>query len=186
MIRTCAGLMVLLTSITLAAQNGMNSSSEWKGASAQFPAQPLADWTDSERCPVDMHASQGLWNHTIAVQKGLGDQKFGQRISLSLKDGHSARIISATVRVFGLSGSTRMVPTPAKNSQRWNTTKTLRVELVEEPDGTVSGDLWIGGFTAVDTVRLLSVSYSDGTRRAISGSSACRVQPDPIMLITER
>ena len=179
MIRTAAGLVLLLSSMGLAAQNA--AISEPKSTTSQVHS--------GAACPIDMHASQKLWDRTIRVREGERDllpQSFGQRISLNLKDSRPARIVGATVRVHGLNGKNRALPTPADTTQPWNAVKTLRVNFVEESDGTVSADLWISGFTAVGSVQLVNVSYSDGSVWTISRSNVCRVQPDPVMLITER
>lgn len=181
MVRTAACLALLLGSITLTAQSGASS-----GANSTAPQMHSFPGSTVTVCPIDMHASQSLWNHNIAVQKGLANEKFGQRIALNLRDSRTTRIIGATVRVRGLNGKNRALPTPADTAQPWNAVKTLRVNFTEEDDGTVSADLWIVGFTAVGSIQLMSVSYSDGSVWTITESSACRVQPDPIMLITER
>jgi len=141
-----------------------------------------------EGCPIDMRAKQGVWDRTIRVRDGekeRGRQQFGQRISLSLKDAHQKRIVKATVRVRGLNGTSRAIPTPADDSQIWNTTRTLKVNFVEQEDGTVYADLRLVGFTAVGPIQLLNVSYSDGSVWTISRSEPCNVRPDPLMLITE-
>jgi hypothetical protein len=140
-------------------------------------------------CPIGMHASQGVWDHTIRVRDGERDLPYprvGQRISLNLKDSHPAHIIAATVRVRGLNGKNRMMLTPAGTQQDWNAVTTLKIKFAQEKDGTDSADLWIPGFTAVSFVELIDVSYSNGTTWRTPASNACRVRPDPLMLITER
>jgi len=132
-----------------------------------------------------MHASQSLWNHTIAVQKGLGSHKFGQRLSLVLKDTRRARITGATVRVHGLTGKNRMLQTGDRSDAAESAT-TIHLSFGPKNDNEAVGDLWIPGFTAVTNVELQEVSYSDGSVWRVSGLDICRVQPDPIMLITER
>jgi len=47
-------------------------------------------------------------------------------------------------------------------------------------------DLWLPGFTSVTSIELMEVTYADGSAWKISGSNVCRVQPNPLMLITER
>ena len=136
-----------------------------------------------------MHATQGVWDRTIRVRDGEREfvpQGFGQRISLKLRDSRPARIVAATIRVHGLNGKNRMLPTPADTAPRSNTVRTLKVKFIEEQDGTVSTDIRIGGFTSVTSIQLMNVTYSDGTVWTISQTNACRVQPDPLMLITER
>lgn len=137
-------------------------------------------------CPIGMHASQSIWNHNIAVQKGLGNQKYGQRISLNLTDSHATKIVAARVRVRGLNGKNRMMLTPTGTNQPWNAVTTLNVKFVEEKDGSVSGDLWVGGFTSVHSIKLLEITYADGSTWRGMGPDACNVKPDPMMLITER
>ena len=140
-------------------------------------------------CPVAMHARQGVWDHVIRVREGERERVLrpvGQRISLTLEDSHSARIVSATVRVHGLNGKHRLLPTPTDEDRKWNAVATLKVDFVAENDGSVSSDLRINGFTAVFSIQLLDVTYADGKVWRVSGSDGCRVQPDPLMLITER
>src|SRR4051812_4560983 len=152
MIRTAAGLAVLLSSFTLGAQNTAPSES----SKAQY-VQPM-----NAACPIGMQASQSLWNHNIAVQKGLGNQKFGQRLSLALKDPRQARITGARVRVHGLTGKNRMLQTGNRSDGAESAT-TVHLSFGPKNDNEVVGDLWIPGFTAVTTVELQEVSYSDGS-----------------------
>jgi len=199
MFRTAACLAILVGSITLIAQNSATSSSgQFEGAKPKgsvpqprsLPGSAILIYPSIvANCPIDMHATQGVWDRTIRVRDGDKErvtQPFGQRISLNLKDARSSRIVSATVRVRGLNGNNRTLPTPANTARRWNAVRTLRVRFGEESDGTVSADLWIVGFTSVGSIELMNVSYSDGSVWTISESGACRVEPDPIVLITER
>jgi hypothetical protein len=192
MLRTAVGLALLLTSLALVAQNS-SSSETAKPKVPDFQLPPtgtIVVFPDSGgACPVAMHASQGVWDHTIRVRDGDKErsyQPYGQRISLNLRDTESDRILTATVRVRGWNGKHRVLSTPTDSSPRWNAMKTLKVQFVEDKDGSVSGDLWIGGFTAVDSLQLIDLTYADGRIWKPSGSAACRVQPDPLMLITDR
>jgi hypothetical protein len=47
----------------------------------------------------------------------------------------------------------------------------------------MTGDLYIPGFTAVNSIELLQVSYNDGRNWRIGADSVCRITPDPMMLI---
>lgn len=186
MLRTAAGFSLLLSSIALVAQNGYSSGtpmpSDALTGTIVYPGSGGA-------CPVAMHASQGVWDHTIRVREGdkkRFDQPYGQRISLNLRGSESNRIVTATIRVRGWNGKHRILSTPTELHQSWNAVKTLKVQFVEEKDGSVSGDLWISGFTAVDSLQLIDLAYADGRIWKPSSSAACRVRPDPLMLITER
>jgi hypothetical protein len=175
MTRAAFGIaLVICGSLTLAAQDSGKPEMKTIYLTAPFPA---------ATCPIDMFASQNIWNHTIAVQKGL-NEKFGQRITLTLRDSHRDRIVAGTVRVEGLTGKNHLVQTgPAQNG---DFARTLKVSFAERSDGSVSGDLWIGGFTSITSIQLLEASYADGSTWRISGHDVCNVKPDPIMLISNR
>jgi len=200
MTRSAVGLALLLSSALMSAQDGRSGLATFGVAGQQ--GSEVAPQVHSvpggivvinppiaSACPIDMHATQGVWDRTIRVRNGEKDlvpQSFGQRISLKLKDSRPARIVAATVRVHGLNGKSGMLPTPADVSARSNAIRTVKVKFTEEQDGTVSADLRVGGFTSVTSIQLVNVTYSDGSVWTISRSSACQVQPDPLMLITER
>ncbi|WP_162601869.1 hypothetical protein [Occallatibacter savannae] len=190
MIRTAVGLALTLPlalmPFTLAAQESSRSAPPpqvhlMPGGTAVF----LSDL--AETCPIGMHATQGMWDHTIRVREGEKQSarpQVGQRIALNLKDSHP--IVSAVVRVRGLNGKNRMMLTPAGTEQDWNAVTIQNVRFGTEADGSVSADLRVPGFTAVHSVELISVSYADGSRWSRSSLQTCRTQPDPLMLITER
>lgn len=189
MIRTAASLALVFASVSLSAQSNSNPPVPVPQVHS-LPGGTLIILSDVEgACPIAMHASQGMWNHTIRVRHGekepVGPHS-GQLISLNLKDAHSAHIVAATVRVRGLNGKNRMMLTPAGAQQDWNAVATLKARFAQEDDGSALADLRVAGFTAVYSVQLIDVSYSDGSTWRSPKSNACRVQPDPLMLITER
>ena len=201
MTRSAVGLAVLLSSVLLSAQSSPRSGVATFGVAGQQGSDVatqvhsvpggvvVINPPTASACPIDMHATQGVWDRTIRVRNGERDlvpQGFGQRISLKLKDSRPARIVAATVRILGLNGKSAMLPTPADVSSRSNAIRTVTLKFTEEQDGTVTADLRIGGFTSVTSIQLVNVTYSDGSVWTTSGSNACRVQPDPLMLITER
>jgi hypothetical protein len=139
-----------------------------------------------DSCPIGMRASQGVWDHTIKVKQGQQErapQPFGQRIVLSLVDTHSAPILSATVKVRGLTGRNRMLQADEAGEQSADGMKIMKITFVPKTDGGVSGDLYIPGFTSVSSIELIEVSYGDGKIWRIGGSSVCSVTPDRMMLI---
>jgi hypothetical protein len=172
MMRAAVGIALLLCgSLTLAAQNS---------ATPRIKTVPA--------CPIDMQANQGVWDHTIRVRETDKEQvlqPFGQRLSLILKDSHSARIQTATVRVDGLTGKNQMLQTDVRTSNA-DGIRTMTVRFASQDDGRVAADLWIPGFTSVTSIELLEVSYADGSTWKISGSNVCSVKPDPLMLISNR
>lgn len=189
MIRTVAGLALVLTAFTVSAQNPPRPSTTAIQAHV-LPEGTVTFVPDAARtCPIDMHASRGVWDHTVRVRNGKREPEppqLGQRITLSLKDDQPSGIVSATVRIRGMNGKNRMMLTPAGTEQDWNAVTTLRTKFFRENDGSFSADLRINGFTAVHSVELIRVLYADGSSWSKSDASTCRVQPDPLMLITER
>ena len=125
MTRAAFGIaLVICGSLTLAAQD--SGKPEMKTIYLTAPVLAAT-------CPIDMFASQNIWNHTIAVQKGR-NEKFGQRITLTLRDSHPDRIVAGTVRVQGLTGKNHVVQTgPAQNG---DSARTLKVSFAERSDGS--------------------------------------------------
>jgi hypothetical protein len=136
-------------------------------------------------CPIGMAADQGVWDHTIRVHQGKEKlaQPFGQRIILTLNDAHSATIVSATVNVRGLTARNHMVQAAGDVNSNGEASRKLSVTFAANGKGRVTGDLYIPGFTAVNSIELLQVSYSDGRVWRIGAGNVCRVKPDPMMLI---
>lgn len=133
-----------------------------------------------------MVANQGVWDHTIRVregQEGKVVRPFGQRILLTLNDPHPDTIAAATVKVHGLTGKNRMVQASADSSANGEETKIMSITFGATQQGRVSADLYVSGFTAVNSIELLQVSYRDGHAWRAGAGSVCRVTPDPMMLI---
>ncbi|MGA8085702.1 MAG: hypothetical protein WCA10_00250 [Terracidiphilus sp.] len=169
--------VLLLSSFPLAAQNGAKP----EGQVLVLRSSPVGNG-----CPIGMIANQGVWDHTIRVRQGQQEtvlQPFGQRIFLTLNDSHPAPIVAATVKVYGLTARNHMVQANGNANPNGDATKIIEVKFVASQKGGVTGDLYIPGFTAVNSIELLQVSYDDGRVWRIGGSSVCRVAPDPMMLI---
>jgi hypothetical protein len=63
--------------------------------------------------------------------------------------------------------------------------QTLTVSFTPNGDHTVKADVWAPGLTAVVSVELLSVKYTDGSTWTPVQGHACRVTPDHMMLIIQ-
>ena len=107
-----------------------------------------------------------------------------QLLHLTLIDPHpdSQRIVSARMSVHGLSGKVRATPALSGSGDA-DATQTLMVRFSSGNDKAAFGDLWVPGMTAVLSIDLKSVTYADGSTRSFYGREACRVAPDPLMLI---
>ncbi len=137
-------------------------------------------------CPVQMHAAQGSGHGLVAVRNGQPAAGPVQHIHLVLAQGQASRVVSATVTAFGLSGKSRSVQTIDIRGPRPDHEQTLAVQFAQGEPGTVAADLALPGFTAVLTIRLDEVTYSDGTSWKLMDTEACRVAPDPLMLVSAR
>jgi hypothetical protein len=173
---SAVSFLLLFSSLTLAGQNQGKTDA---------PTLIFNGNTIGNVCPIGMRASQGVWDHSIKVRQGEKEssvQPFGQRILLSLEDTHPDPIISATVRVHGLTGKNRILQTGEANADG-DATKLMRITFGSNGTGGVSSDVYVSGFTSVSSIELLEISYADGKTWRIAGSSVCRVAPDPMMLI---
>ena len=166
--------VLLLSSISLTAQNTAQPDSQ---------ALVLRPRALGSGCPVSMVASQRMWDHALRIRQGQEAPVFGQRIFLTLNDTHPAQIVSAVVKVHGLTAKNHMVQTDRHATADGDATKTMTISFTARQENTVSSDLYVSGFTAVNSIELIQVSYDDGRVWRIGADGVCRVTPDPMMLI---
>jgi hypothetical protein len=183
------GLTLFLAMTPLAAQSTATPSptQENTQTSANFVL-----YLPAPTCPVSMHALQGSGTGLVAVRGEEHVSGFSQRIHLILTNPKSAKIAGAKVKVFGLSGKNRIEQASANQldlTNRKNTfdlTRILDVAFTPEGENDVATDLVLPGFTSVHSIQLESITYKDGSTWAVNGRQACRVAPDPLMLVAGR
>jgi hypothetical protein len=95
-------------------------------------------------------------------------------------DAHPAGIVSATLVVNGFDGKNRVVQT---GSSSGTAIRTLRAAFTRETKDTFSANIDIPGFTAVTSLRLMDVTYADGSTWSSSSANPCHAVPDPLMLV---
>lgn len=139
-------------------------------------------------CPASMRATQNGAGTLIKVKPGQPDSgppaDSSQNIRLIAgRDRHGA-VVSAAVKVHGLTNRPRMVPL-AGPAGPTDISRRLNVAFDGAEAGQASADLSLHGFTAVSYIDILSVTYADGSTWSSDGYT-CRVIPDPMMLIGER
>jgi hypothetical protein len=123
------------------------------------------------------HLSDGSMIRTGRTHpKGIG-----QRLHVTLNVPHGA---IATLAVHGFSNKGRMTETDSGSSP--DAVRKVTVYLAPAPNGQAGGDLWAPGLTAVTSIDLVSLSYDDGSSWNAQDGHACRVTPDPMMLISGR
>lgn len=150
-------------------------------------------FTAPNACPVSMqasHLSDGSMIRTGPAQpQGAHPKDVGQRLHLTLFSPDQRAIASAVVKVRGWTARSRMErastgPNPSVGPNRGQTMRTLTVRFTAGENRSATADLWAPGLTAVSSIELWSVAFTDGSSWEPANGSACRVSPDPIMPIT--
>lgn len=116
------------------------------------------------------------------IRAGLAHPKgIGQWLQISLD---KPKATSATLTVHGFSNQGRVTWTGGGNGP--DAVRTVTVSLAPAQNGQAAGAFWAPGLTAVDSLDLISLNYSDGTSWSAASGQTCRVTPDPLMLISGR
>lgn len=169
---------LLLSSIAVAAQSAGQQPSQV----TVFRVPPI-----NIGCPISLRALHGASGDMLKVDKSR-PKGIAQLIHLIVTNPDSRRIVAARVRVHGLSGKGRVTQTGSFRDES-DAAATLEVRFPDGPeksagtDREASGDLWVPGMTAVLSIDLHSVTFTDGSIWSFSGREACHVVPDKLMLI---
>lgn len=135
-------------------------------------------------CPVSLRA-QHLADGSLVRAGSRHPAGVGQWLHLTLDDRGSSEIAKATVTIHGMSDKGRTTQT-AINDGSSDALRTMTVQFSTHAPGPVASDVWVPGMTAVQRIDLDSVVYADGMVSSFAGQQACRVTPDPFMLIAGR
>ncbi|HVN93632.1 MAG TPA: hypothetical protein VMT38_08050 [Terracidiphilus sp.] len=203
------GCVLLVAPLGIAAQNasygvaGMENMTP-TGPDGQTTSQTIAL---PNPCPVSVeasHLSDGNVVRTGAGQFQIGHDPInrpqsqrlpvngakgvGQWLHLKLKSPDARTIDSAALSLRGYTATGRTEQLGPAKPTKETTLKmqTLTVYLIPGADHTSTVDVWASGLTAVVSVELLSVKYSDGSTWTPAEGNSCRVAPDHLMLITQR
>lgn len=145
-------------------------------------------------CPVSVQASHlsdgsivkaGAGLPKVDHDKGEGAKGVGQRLHLKLHSPDQRTISSATVNMRGWTAKGRTAQVGLSNNATLGV-RALTVAFTPGTDHTASADVWVPGLTAVVSVELLTVKYSDGSMWTPAQGKTCRVAPEHLMLVTER
>lgn len=138
-------------------------------------------------CPAAFTARQGGNGNLISVKPGeKSDQEKGvsQRIHLSVAGLKNASVVEAQVTVHGLAPRARVVAVRSGGDPE-QISRTLSVGFSNDSAGGSAADLLLGGYSAVFSIDVDSITYADGSTWR-SGKGTCRVVPDPMMPIDAR
>lgn len=139
-------------------------------------------------CPVTMRAEHRSNGSVMTAGTGLVSG-IGQRIHLVFGEtGVPARVTAARVTVRGTNGQWRVTTATGRQTQQGSPyiSRTLNAVFTEDRDDTESTELDLPGFTSVKSIRLDSVTYADGSTWTAPDGGGCRVEPDPLMLVSSR
>lgn len=136
-------------------------------------------------CPVFMQAKHGA-DGTTVMAAGGAHRGIGQQLQLTLSNSKLAKISAIRITVNGWNVKGRTLPAIETTSSYATASRTLDLTPSLSVNTTADMDVWVSGLTAVGSIDLDSVSYSDGSSWESQASQACRIMPDPIMLISSR
>jgi hypothetical protein len=137
-------------------------------------------------CPISMRAQHLSDGSLVKTGKAAHAAGIGQRLHLTLKNPDAKQIASASVTIHGMTPRGRVMQASSTAGNSSDATRQMSVSFSTESDGSATADLWVSGITAVQSIELDSVAYSDGSTWRVAAGDACRITPDPLMLISGR
>ena len=183
------GCLLLLVPLGLAAQNGGYGVAGMEGLTTIGPDGRTTTQIVSPPnfCPFSIEASH-LSDGNIIKTGADHPRGVGQRLHLKLINPDQRTIASATVNLRGWTakGRTEQLGQMGSSADSSLGVRTLTIPFTPGADRTASADVWAPGLTAVVSVELLSVKYSDSSTWTPAQGRTCRVTPDHLMLITLR
>jgi hypothetical protein len=199
---------VLCGSVTLTAQSTGHPNHDSPQVSSEFSAKPqvyvVPDPAMEAGCPVSMRAQHGSGGGLVMTgrrQPGNHSNPDGQsnsteqRIHLVLGNTPDSaknfgRVVVARVTVHGTNGKGRVLQAfsfgAESTAETWSAAKTLDLKLDSTDDGVQFADMALPGFSSVHSITLDSLTFADGSMWNSFNGRACRVAPDPFMLVTAR
>jgi hypothetical protein len=171
----------------------------------------LQNGNEADNCPTSLTASmrtgRGVLSSADKRKGSNGSERLSQHIRINLapsmseesvdSDGtgsKSSRPLRARITVRGTNGSSRVEAASATASDPslpspW-IEKVLDIKLlpVAPSDGEtgVYADIELPGFTSVRSIRLDTLTYTNGGSWTPVSGQVCRVTPDPLMLVGTR
>jgi hypothetical protein len=137
-------------------------------------------------CPVSMRAQHLSDGSLVKTGKAPHPAGIGQRLHLTFTNPDPKQIASASVMIHGMTPKGRVMQAASAQGGSSDATQSLSVTFSAGPDRSATANLWVPGMTAVQSIELESMMYSDGSTWKPADGIACHVTPDPLMLITSR
>lgn len=138
-------------------------------------------------CPVGLRAQHLADGNTVKTSAPVS-HGIGQRLHLTLTGKPGRRIVSAKILVRGWTpqGRFQQASSIRKQGGSDNGIRTLIAQFTAGEKDTATAEIWVPELSAVNSVEVLSISYADGSTWLLGKDQACRVAPDPLMLVADR
>ena len=145
-------------------------------------------------CPVRLQARQSGMGDLVKTRQTPDTQAESnprptQRIRLIINPlagkAPATAVVGATVTARGFSARARIDNASSSNAPS-DIRRTLNITFRTESDHSLSAELVLPGFTAVNSIKLETIEYADGSTRDLFGKKFCTVAPDPLMLVAGR
>jgi hypothetical protein len=154
---------------------------------SQLEVQRLFANTGEHSCPVSLHAQQSAAAFARQVNGDDGDRPrdVAQRLHLVAAGPSSKKVVAANVTVHGFAAKPRMVQT-METGDGSNAAKTMDVRFAAGTGQDSAADLWVPGLSAVRSIDVNAVTYSDGSTWKLADGRSCSSLVDGVMLISSR
>lgn len=136
-------------------------------------------------CPVAMQAQHGADGSTMMVAGGA-HRGIGQLLQFTMNNPKLATISAIRITVHGWDVKGRTLPAVETTSSYASASRTLDLTLSIGAHKTADTDVWVNGLTAVDSIDLEQVSYTDGSNWEPSTQQACHIMLNAITLISSK
>jgi hypothetical protein len=163
-------------------------------AATMRPSPPqIFTGTNGGTCPIRMtaqrqDAGQTLWTIALEDEQGPTTMRPGDAgVHVELTGFREKAIQQVKLAVYFLPRGSRAVP--VTESETGTTSDLKRTFDLAAPDGFASklvGDLLVRHAASITHVRLLSISYADGSTWRTSSSASCNIEPNRFILVGSR
>jgi hypothetical protein len=132
-------------------------------------------------CPVALRAQQSAAAFSRQVD-GAPRRDVAQLLHLTVSGLAPRKVATANVTVHGFANKPRMVETMTTQVNP-DAAKSFDVRFAVEPGSEPSSELWVPGLSAVSSIDVNSVTYSDGSTWKLAAGGSCNYPVDGVMLI---
>lgn len=162
------------------------------GAPGQGPASALAANVAKpvSTCPVGLEVGRHADGSLIPIDRSASHSPVHQWLDLRMTNPGTSPIISAELDVYGTENKARIASADSASAAvlrmddpNADAVRHIHLDSHVAAAGSWSHLLSVEGLTSVAWVDVAELRYADGSRWHAGAEQACRVLPDPLMLI---